>query len=170
MTSELRPFDLLRSLLEGNVDFVVIGGFALATHGYVRGTEDLDVVPEPTQGNLARLRQVVEELGGTPVDVRGGIRSDEMPVPFGLASLVDGGTWMLDTNYGVLHVMQFVQGAEDYDELRANAVTVPLPDVGDVRFVGREQLLEMKRGSSRLKDQSDVQELEARLRKRDEPA
>jgi hypothetical protein len=170
MTSQLRPLDLLRSLLAGNVEFVVIGGFALAAYGYVRGTEDLDVVPEPTPGNFERLLQVVERLNGAPVDIEGGIRAEEMPASFGLESLVDGGTWMLDTSYGILHVMQFVQGAEDYDELRANGVTVPVPDVGDVRFVGREQLLEMKRGSSRLKDQSDVQELEARLRKRDEPA
>jgi hypothetical protein len=169
MRAELRPLDLLAALVAGGVDFVVIGGFALATHGYVRGTEDLDIIPEPAPANMETLLRVVEQLDGAPVEIARGIRAEELPVPFGLRSLIDGGTWMLDTNYGVLHVMQGVQGAEDYCELRKNAVTVPLPAVGDVTFVGREQLLEMKRGSSRLKDQSDAHELEARLRERDEP-
>jgi hypothetical protein len=159
---ELRPLDLLRALIEGETEFVVIGGFALATHGYVRGTEDLDIVPAPSGENLRRLLAVVERLEGRPVELEGGFRPEELPVPFGLESLAAGGTWALSTRYGVLHVMQGVQEAEDYEQLRGNAVPVELEGVGAVWFVGREQLLRMKRASPRLKDQADVQELEAR--------
>ena len=45
-----RPADL-RSLLETlqqhDVSFVVIGGVAVGAHGFIRGAEDLDVVPDP---------------------------------------------------------------------------------------------------------------------------
>ena len=34
-------------LSEHDVEFVIIGGFALAAHGVVRGTKDIDIVPEP---------------------------------------------------------------------------------------------------------------------------
>jgi len=34
--------------------FVVIGGVAVAAHGYVRGTADLDLVPDPDPENLKR--------------------------------------------------------------------------------------------------------------------
>ncbi len=34
---------LLRALYEHEVDFVVIGGLAVAAHGYVRATKDLDM-------------------------------------------------------------------------------------------------------------------------------
>jgi hypothetical protein len=166
--AEFRPLDLLRVLVDSQVEFVVIGGFALAPHGYVRATEDLDIVPAPKRESMEKLLRVVEQLEGVPVEMEGGLRPEEMPVPFGLDSLLDGGTWALSTTYGVLHVMQFVKGAEDYDELRASAISVPLEGVGDVWFAGREQLLRMKRDSPRLRDQSDVQELEMRAPRRDD--
>jgi hypothetical protein len=33
---------ILRTLLEHHVDFVVIGGLAVAAHGYARATKDVD--------------------------------------------------------------------------------------------------------------------------------
>jgi hypothetical protein len=48
----------LRSLLEllhqREIRYVVIGGVAVAAHGYVRGTADLDLVPDPDPENLKR--------------------------------------------------------------------------------------------------------------------
>ena len=51
----LRPRELLSTLAKHHVEFVVIGGFALAPHGYVRATKDIDVVPNPEGANLHRL-------------------------------------------------------------------------------------------------------------------
>jgi hypothetical protein len=54
----LREFDLrslLEALHEAGVDLVVIGGVAVGAHGFIRGTEDLDVVPDPDPDNLVRL-------------------------------------------------------------------------------------------------------------------
>ncbi len=56
---------LLELLHEREVRFVVIGGVAVAAHGYVRGTADLDLVPEPDPQNLKRMAQVLEELEAT---------------------------------------------------------------------------------------------------------
>ena len=38
---------LLGVLREHGVELVVIGGFALSAHGVVRGTKDVDIVPDP---------------------------------------------------------------------------------------------------------------------------
>lgn len=61
----MTEFDL-RSLLEAlhakEIRFVVIGGVAVAAHGYVRGTEDLDLVPDPDPENLERLTAALDEL------------------------------------------------------------------------------------------------------------
>ena len=51
----LKPLDLLGELHTLGVEFIVIGGYCLAVHGYVRGTKDVDIVPEPEQANLRRL-------------------------------------------------------------------------------------------------------------------
>jgi hypothetical protein len=63
----------LRSLLEllhqREIRFVVIGGVAVAAHGYVRGTADLDLVPDPDPENLERLAEITADtsLGGLDV-------------------------------------------------------------------------------------------------------
>jgi len=46
---------LIGVLDEYRVGYVVIGGVAVAAHGYVRATEDVDVVPDPDRENLDRL-------------------------------------------------------------------------------------------------------------------
>jgi len=64
----LTEFDL-RALLEvlhrREVRFVVIGGVAVGAHGYVRGTEDLALVPDPDPDNLHRLTESLKELEST---------------------------------------------------------------------------------------------------------
>jgi len=64
----LSEFDLramLESLHEAGVDFVVIGGVAVGAHGFIRGTEDLDVVPDPDPDNLSRLSVALDKLDST---------------------------------------------------------------------------------------------------------
>ena len=39
---------LLRSLNEHGADYLLIGGYALAAHGYQRATTDIDVMVAPT--------------------------------------------------------------------------------------------------------------------------
>lgn len=43
----LQAEPLLSTLRRHGVEFVVIGGFSLAAHGVVRGTQDIDIVPAP---------------------------------------------------------------------------------------------------------------------------
>lgn len=61
--SEFDLRSLLAVLNDHDVSFVVIGGVAVGAHGYVRGTEDLDLVPDPDPANLERLTAALEELG-----------------------------------------------------------------------------------------------------------
>ena len=51
---------LFAVLTEAKVEFVVIGGIAVGLHGFLRATEDLDIVPNPDAGNLDRLCDVLE--------------------------------------------------------------------------------------------------------------
>ena len=57
-----RFFDLLRVLSDHHVEFVLIGGFAVALHGHVRATKDVDIVPEQSPENLTRLWNALDEL------------------------------------------------------------------------------------------------------------
>jgi hypothetical protein len=45
MSEALDPLPLLRFLHERSIEHVVIGGFAVNAHGFIRVTKDLDTVP-----------------------------------------------------------------------------------------------------------------------------
>lgn len=59
---------IVRVLSEHDVDYVLIGGLAVQTHGHVRTTNDADLVPAPNPDNLQRLAGALNELDGS-VDV-----------------------------------------------------------------------------------------------------
>lgn len=54
---------ILRSLAEHRVDYVLIGGLAVQTHGHTRMTNDVDLIPAPDPENLARLADALSDVG-----------------------------------------------------------------------------------------------------------
>ena len=156
----MRPLDaltLLRALRDHGVDFVVIGGFSLAAHGYVRGTKDVDVVPDPEPGNLRRLAEALRALDA---EVALGDLAGELGLEPDEAGLAGGGNWVLETRHGRLDVMQDIPGAPAYGVLRARAVLHVVPEAGPVAFAGLDDLIAMKRAAGRPQDLIDIAELE----------
>ena len=154
--SPLGFFELLAVLREHGVEFVVIGGFAVILHGVVRATKDVDVVPEQSPENLARLWSALEELKAKPRELAE-FRPEEMPMRFSLDGLIEGGgNWVLETRLGRLDVMQWVSGIDSYEELRANAAKDETPDGGEIWFAGLDDLFAMKRAAGRDQDLMDI--------------
>ena len=162
---ELDAETLLRTLRECDVEFVVIGGLAVAAHGYVRATKDVDVVPRPDAENRRRLYEALESLDAEPTEV-GDFRPEELPVPFAPEGLDEGGNWALRTRAGRIDVLQWVAGIESYEQLRAGAIEVALPNVGPVLVAGYDDLLAMKRAAARPVDRRDIAALEDARRAR----
>src|SRR5688572_30665389 len=63
----LKPEPLVSALVDHDVEFIVVGGFAVMAHGKVRGTKDLDICPKPTDDNLGALAQVLIDLDAEPI-------------------------------------------------------------------------------------------------------
>jgi hypothetical protein len=144
----LQPEPLIGVLVAHGVDFVVVGGYAVAAHGFVRATKDIDVCPNPTQANLQRLADALAELEAEPIDRQ------------------RGGNWTLMTKHGRLDVMQTfnfeggLEGEGDYKDLAAHAVERTF--LGhEVRFCSYEDLLRMKRAAGRAQDKVDIESLKA---------
>lgn len=153
----MTEFDL-RSLLETlhqhDVGFVVIGGVAVGAHGFVRGTEDLDVVPDPDPDNLKRLTEVLETLEATLPTV-GGRQFD----PSSDAVVIRrGGNVTANTRFGALDVVQLAQGVPSYSQLSEDAVESDMLGV-PVRICSLSRLRLMKETQNRTKDQLDLENL-----------
>jgi hypothetical protein len=54
---------LLARLADGEVQFIVVGGVAVTLHGYVRLTEDVDILIEPSEENVSRLLAALADFG-----------------------------------------------------------------------------------------------------------
>jgi len=137
-------YGLLRALREREVEFVLIGCFALGFHGAPRGTKDVDIVPDPSPANIARLWEALRALDAEPAE-QADFRPDELPVPFSMEGLLGGGDSALETRLGRLDVMQRLVGVDSYDELQARAVVDEPPEIGrPIWIVGRDDLVTMK--------------------------
>ena len=55
--------DFLRLLEERRVDYMIVGGYAVAFHGFPRFTKDIDVFFEASPANAARLRAALVAFG-----------------------------------------------------------------------------------------------------------
>ena len=158
-SGELDVDAILRALVASGVEFLVIGGLAVAVHGYPRATKDVDITPRPDTANLERLYGALAAIAARPLEL-GELRPTEMPVEFGPGALALGGNWALKTEHGRVDVMQWLPGAAAYEELDANAVPIDVRGVGVVRFAGYEDVVAMKTAAGRRQDDEDL----ARLR------
>lgn len=69
--------DLFAEFNDREVDFLIVGAFALAVHGHLRATKDLDVWVRPTPDNAARVLESVRAFGGS----MDGLTADDFTVP-----------------------------------------------------------------------------------------
>jgi predicted nucleotidyltransferase len=146
--------ELLRRLTEADVRFVLIGGLAVNAWGYVRGTRDVDVVPDPSPENLAKLDALLRELGGK-VEVEGRLLDPNSISIF----LRTGDRTLVATDLGHVDVLQGLPQIPPFGVLDERAKEVDIDGVV-VRVCSLEHLLEMKRSSDRAIDRVDLDALE----------
>jgi hypothetical protein len=156
MASE-QPLDverILATLSRHRIDYVIIGGLAVQTHGHVRTTVDIDVYPRPTQANLARLASALTELDARALNPGSeGLEIDAAMLP--RATL-----WQFDTPHGAIDVLHDAPGAPPYEQLRERALDIRLGAL-QVAVAGLDDLISMKRASARPVDLEDLAALNA---------
>ena len=161
MPEALDPLPLLRFLHERGIEHIVIGGFAVNAHGFIRPSEDLDIVPNPSAENLSRLAAALGELNARNAEA-GDFDDGEFPLdPTSVEDLRQGGNFRLVTDLGPLDVLQWIAGidADDlYSELAAQAIEGRPANV-PMRVCGLTHLRAMKQAAGRPRDLEDLQRL-----------
>jgi predicted nucleotidyltransferase len=155
MSDALRLRDLLEGLVAADVRFVLVGGLALNAWGYLRATQDIDIVPDPDSANLDRLATLLESLDGK-VEVQGGRLAPSAIRTF----LKAGDRTLVSTDAGHVDVLQGHPQVPAFAALEADATSVDLDGIV-VRVCSLEALKSMKRTSERARDRDDLEALEA---------
>jgi hypothetical protein len=140
---------IFEALGRHRVDYVLVGGLAVQTHGHVRTTIDVDLLPSPDPPNLDRLAKALNELGARVLNPgAAGTRIDAAMLP--RATL-----WQFATQHGAVDVLHDAPGAPPYGELRGRALKIKLGRL-DLAVAGLDDLISMKRASARPIDLEDI--------------
>jgi len=151
------PFRLIDVLTKHNVPLVIIGGHAVSFHGYLRATEDIDVVihrsSEAESALLAALSEVNACWIANEMDPATGI---ERTVPVTLEYIRASRLLMLVTDWGFLDIFDFIPG---YPHEAVEQLFVSAVESGGRRFASLDWLRKMKLAAGRAKDQLDLENL-----------
>lgn len=156
----LDAFEIFRALARHGVDYVLIGGIAVQTHGHVRTTNDADLIPKPDPDNLARLAEALGDLDArvlNPGHEEEPIRAEMLP----RATI-----WQFETRAGGVDIMHEVPGGRSFAELRGSALEVELDGI-TVPVAGLDDLIRMKEARGRPVDLEDIAALTDRKPDRD---
>jgi len=138
--------DMLSAFLDHDVRFLVVGAYAMSSHGFVRATGDIDLWVEPTPANAARVYAALTAFGA-PAD-----HFDE--ADFTIAERV----LQLGVAPQRIDVLTSISGVR-FDEAWEAREIGRLDDM-EVPILSREHLITNKRATGREKDLLDAQLLE----------
>lgn len=148
---------LLETLATSDVEFIVVGLLAAVAQGAPVTTHDLDIVHRRTPENIEKLLDVLVNK----LDARYRGHTDVLRPT---AEILTGpGHSLLKTRLGPLDVLGAIEGGRDYDALLPASRQIEISG-RSVRVLGLATLIELKRGSTRLKDQLVLPVLEETLR------
>jgi hypothetical protein len=150
---------LLETLAASGVEFIVVGMLAAVAQGAPVTTHDLDIVHRRTPENVARLVEVLINK----LDARYRGRSEVLRPTVEI--LAGPGHSLLQTNAGPLDVLGAIEGGRDYDALVTGSRRIEISGHA-VHVLDLATLIELKRDSTRLKDQMALPVLEETLRQR----
>lgn len=155
----MNMFQVIEMLDRADIDYVLVGGLAVALHGYQRVTMDVDVVLAMTEDNLRRFIDCAKSAGlrpMIPVEIEALARPelieqwhrDKGMLAFGLRG-ADMMTPVIDVL--VKSVIPFPELRRDAKLIAVGLLTVPVASI--------EHLIAMKTGTGRSKDAIDIEEL-----------
>jgi len=140
--------DFLKLLYEKNVEYLLIGGFAVVYYGYVRNTGDMDIWIRLTSQNVELTADALDEFG---------YATKEQTLPY-LSQ--PGRILRMGMPPFRLEVSNEIDGVE-FDECYSKRVTLNVEGI-PINLISLSDLIENKQASGRHKDLADVEELKMR--------
>jgi hypothetical protein len=139
--------ELLLAFNEHNVEYLIVGAHALAAHGHVRATKDLDLWVRPVQSNARKVLQALSYFGAPLGDLTADDLSRKKTIfQIGLPPLR-------------IDIITSIDGVE-FTEAWPERVRTSFGDV-PAFVISRHHLIANKKTTARLQDLADVEQLES---------
>jgi predicted nucleotidyltransferase len=137
--------ELLELFNKHKVEYLIVGGYALAFHGAPRLTRDIDLFVRPTSENAERILAALDEFGFGSLNLSKDdfttpgmiVQLGVPPIRIDLITRVSGVSWE----------------KADADKVRGYYADTP------VFFISREDFIATKRATGRAKDAADIEAL-----------
>jgi len=134
--------DMLSCLKDEKVDFLVVGAYALAAHGFPRATGDLDIWIRNDPENAQRIMRALNKFGA----------------PAQQLSVEDFTSTDLIVQFGVepsrIDLLTGIDGVE-FEEAWRNRISISLDNL-EIFVLSKADLLRNKVATGRDKDQGDI--------------
>ncbi len=137
--------EFIQSLNNNRVRYLIIGGYAVALHGYPRYTKDLDIWIEPTPANAVKMVKALEQFGFGSL----ALQADDFLTPDQIIQLgyppnrID----LITTPPGV-----------EFESCYVSRIQVEI-DETSVNFIDLKNLKKNKQAAGRLQDLADLENL-----------
>ncbi len=138
--------EILQILLKNDVQFLVVGAYAMAAYGYPRATGDFDIWVESSIENSENIYKSLLEFG-TPLT---GITKDTFSED-GLVFQIGVAPRRIDIITGIDGV-NFEDAFKDKEGIEVEGLKLP--------FISKENLIKNKKATGREKDRLDIKYLE----------
>ena len=152
--------ELLKSLAEEQVQYVLVGGLAVQLHGFLRSTFDIDLVLAMNDENIVRFIAVAKRYGLAPTmpvsinSLRNPAQIEQWYREKGMLAFA-----LREPQTGGSVVDILVHPDVPFDQLMNNAIAGELFAM-KIHIASIDDLLTMKRIANRPKDQIDIVALE----------
>ena len=145
MTTLPKDFkEFIELLNNNNVRYIVIGGYAVVYHGYVRSTNDIDIWVDIRKDNIKKVIKALDEFGFSSLNIDAADFSPNQIIQLGYPpNRID----LITTPAGI----EFETCYESKEQVTIDHIAVNIIDL--------ENLIKAKKASGRTRDLADVEEL-----------
>lgn len=141
--------EMLQLLLEEQVDFIIVGAYALGTHGYPRATGDIDIWVKPNNLNSRKLYKALARFGA-PLDQ---IQADD----FSSEEII----FQIGVIPRRIDIITKIDGVT-YEEADEDKIIVEIEGL-KIPIISLEKLIKNKIAAGREKDKLDIKILMKKL-------
>ena len=138
--------EVLQLLNENSVDYVLVGGYAVAYHGYPRFTGDIDILLMVKEQNAVNVVKALDQFGFGAM----GLKKEDF--------LVNEQVIQLGVHPLRINLLTNITGVSS-EQVFKNAIEVDIENL-TIRIISKQDLIQNKKSTGRSKDKVDIEHID----------